>query len=433
MLRIVYIGGNQYANASGSFKMSVNETCARQTCAREASAQAEPVLTVSLTLLFAIAVGVIVTNLFAPQTLTGLIGPSLGLTATAGGLVAMATLLGYAAGLFLLVPLADLAENRSLVVRMLAGAAVAASIAAVTPTAMTLLVVLFVLGAACSAIQILVPIAASMAPPERRGRAIGDVMSGLMIGILLSRPLASLIADAFGWRAFYCVSAVTLSLIAAVLGWRLPRRQPQATGNYPALIVSLWHLLRDESVLRRRALTASLAMAAFSLFWSAVALRLARAPFDFDQRAIALFALVGAVGAAVTPLVGWAGDRGWSRATTVAAHAAIVAAFALAAWGGAPARGAPLVPVILMGASAILLDVGVTGDQTLGRRAINLLAPAARGRLNGLFVGLFFLGGGIGSALAGLAAISGGWLLVCLIGAAFGVAALLVDWLGRAK
>ncbi|HZE47366.1 MAG TPA: MFS transporter [Xanthobacteraceae bacterium] len=403
--------------------MSIDETCARPASGE----RTEPVLTASLTLLFAAAVGVIVTNLFAPQTLTGLIGPSLGLSAAAGGLVAMATLLGYAAGLFLLVPLADLAENRRLVVRMLVCAAIAAAIAAFTPTATTLLVMLFVLGAACSAIQILVPIAASMAPPERRGRAIGDVMSGLMIGILLSRPLASLIADTFGWRAFYGVSAVALGLIAAVLGWRLPQRRPQVASNYPALIASLWYLLRGESVLRLRALTASLAMAAFSLFWSAVALRLARAPFDFDQRAIALFALVGAVGAAVTPLVGWAGDRGWSRATTVASHLAIVVAFVLAAWAGASEGGAAFLPVILMGASAILLDVGVTGDQTLGRRAVNLLALAARGRLNGLFVGLFFLGGGIGSALAGLAATSGGWPMICAIGAALGIAALVVD------
>jgi len=403
--------------------MSVNETCVRP----ESGERAAPVLTASLTLLFAAAVGVIVTNLFAPQTLTGLIGPSLGLTAGAGGLVAMATLLGYAAGLFLLVPLADLAENRRLVVRMLGCAAIAAAIAALTPTAAALLVVLFVLGAACSAIQILVPIAASMAPPERRGRAIGDVMSGLMIGILLSRPLASLIADAFGWRAFYGVSAVAVGLIAAVLGWRLPERRPQAASNYRALIASLWHLLRSESVLRLRALTAGLAMAAFSLFWSAVALRLAQAPFDFDQRSVALFALVGAVGAAVTPLVGWAGDRGWSRAITIASHVAIVAAFVLAAWAGAPDGGAALAPVILMGASAILLDVGVTGDQTLGRRAVNLLSPAARGRLNGLFVGLFFLGGGIGSALAGIASTSGGWPMICAIGAALGIAALVVD------
>ncbi|MDQ0468034.1 MFS transporter [Labrys wisconsinensis] len=391
-----------------------------------AAASRSDTITGPLTLLFAVATGVIVTNLFAPQTLVGMIGPALGLQATASGLVATATLLGYAAGLFLLVPLADLAENRALVLRMLAAAAIAAGAAAFAPDAATLLVLLFALGAACSAIQILVPVAAAMAPPERRGRVIGDVMSGLMVGILLSRPLASLLADAWGWRAFYGTSAFALAVLVAVLARGLPHRRPPAGPAYPALVASLWHLLRGEPTLRRRALTASLAMAAFSLFWTSVALRLAQPPFDLGQRGIALFALVGAGGAVVTPLFGRAGDRGWTRPATRAAHLLIIAALALAAWAGAGREG-PVLHLILMGTSAVLLDVGVTGDQTLGRRAVNLLRPEARGRLNGLFVGLFFLGGAIGSALAGLAWSAGGWPAVCLTGMAIGVAALAAD------
>lgn len=388
-------------------------------------------MTRPLTLLFAISVGIIVTNLFAPQTLVGLIGPSLGLSADGGGLVAMATLLGYALGLFLLVPLADLLENRKLILRMLVAAVMCASAAAAAPTSVSLLTVLFLLGAACSAIQILVPIAASMAPPERRGRVIGDVMGGLMIGVLLSRPLASLIADAFGWRAFYAASAVAMALLTLVLAARLPPRRPRVQSGYPALIVSLWHLLRAEPVLRRRALTASLAMAAFSLFWTAVALRLAQPPFDLSQRGIALFALVGAAGAAVTLLVGRAGDRGWTRSTTIAAHCVIVAAFALAAMAGSAEIAGPGLSLVLMGLSAVLLDVGVTGDQTLGRRAVNLLQPQARGRINGLFVGLFFLGGAVGAAVAGMAWTAGGWPMVCVTGAACGMGALFIDWQRR--
>ncbi|WP_245470643.1 MFS transporter, partial [Mesorhizobium sp. M2C.T.Ca.TU.002.02.1.1] len=175
-------------------------------------------MTRSQTLLFAASVGIIVTNLFAPQTLVGLIGPSLGAAASESGLVSMATLLGYAAGLFLLVPLSDLVENRVLVLRMLAVAALAAAVASFAPAAASLLAMLFVLGAACSCIQVLVPVAASMAPPGQDGRVIGDVMSGLMIGILLSRPIASLVADAFGWRAFYGISAAALALLAILLG-----------------------------------------------------------------------------------------------------------------------------------------------------------------------------------------------------------------------
>jgi predicted MFS family arabinose efflux permease len=396
-----------------------------------ACAAAEPqsvdAITLPLTLLLATAVGIIVTNLFAPQTLVGLIGPSLGIAAAGDGLVAMATLLGYAAGLFLLVPLADLVENRALVGRMLACAALAAGGATLAPNAAALLVVLFILGAACSAIQILAPIAAAMAAPERRGRVIGDVMSGLMVGILLSRPLASFIADAWGWRAFYGASAVALAALAIILALRLPRRRPVARSTYPALIASLWRLLQAEPTLRRRALTASLAMAAFSLFWTSVALRLATPPFGLTQRGIALFALAGASGAVVSPLFGRLGDRGWTGPATVAAHLVLVGALALAAWAGSLASRTALPPLVLMAASAVLLDLGVVGDQTLGRRAVNLLQPEARGRLNGLFVGLFFLGGAVGSAIAGVAWASGGWPAICLIGAAFALAALLVD------
>ncbi|WP_214476662.1 MFS transporter [Mesorhizobium sp. dw_380] len=382
------------------------------------------------TLLFAASVGIIVTNLFAPQTLVGLIGPSLGASAASVGLVAMATLLGYAAGLFFLVPMADLAENRALILRMLLTAALAAGVAAFAPTAAALLIVLFVLGAACSAIQILVPIAASMAPPGEAGRVIGDVMSGLMIGILLARPLASLIADAWGWRAFYGLSAAALVLLACVLAFTLPQQRPEVKSSYGALIASLFGLLRNEPVLRRRALTAALVMAAFSLFWTAVALRLAQPPFGLGQRGIALFALVGAGGAVVTPLFGRAGDHGWTRFATVACHLVLIGAMALAAWAGSSGPSTGWLPLALMGISAVLLDIGVTGDQTLGRRAVNLLQPRARGRLNGLFVGIFFIGGAVGSLLAGMAWTWAGWPAVCAIGAAFGLAALLVDWIG---
>ena len=387
-------------------------------------------ITRSQTLLFAASVGIIVTNLFAPQTLVGLIGPSLGAATSESGLVSMATLLGYAAGLFFLVPLSDLVENRALVLRMVCAAALAAAVASFAPSAASLLAVLFVLGAACSCIQVLVPVAASMAPPGQEGRVIGDVMSGLMIGILLSRPIASLAADAFGWRAFYGISAAALALLAILLGLTLPRRRPPAHANYVSLIASLIGLLGQEPVLRRRAFTASLVMAAFSVFWTAVALRLSAPPFDLGQKGIALFALAGAGGAAVTPIFGRAGDRGFTRLATILCHLVLIAALGLAAWAGTARAGGAWLPLILMGVSAVLLDIGVTGDQTLGRRAVNLLQPKARGRINGLFVGIFFIGGAVGSLLSGIAWAWGGWNAVCAAGAAFGFIALAVDLAG---
>jgi predicted MFS family arabinose efflux permease len=391
------------------------------------STSGEVLLTEPLTALFAASVGVVVTNLYAPQILIGLIGPSLGLAEASGGLVSMATLLGYAFGLFLLVPLADLLENRKLIVRMLGCAAISAIAAAFAPSAALLLATLFILGAACSTIHILVPVAASMVSPEQRGRVIGDVMGGLMIGIVLSRPLASVITANFGWRAFYGVSAFALATLTFTLAARLSERRPTVRSTYPLLIASLWHLLRAEPVLRRRALTASLTMAAFSLFWTAVALRLMQLPFELDQSEIALFALVGAAGAAATPLVGRAGDLGWTRPGTIASHLLVVVAFALAGWAGSSHVATPLLSLFLMGAGAVLLDIGVVVDHNLGRRVINLLHPEALGRLNGLFVGFFFIGGAAGAAAAGIAWAWGGWTAVCLTGAACGIAALLVD------
>lgn len=378
-----------------------------------------------LTLLFAASVGVIIINLSAAQPLVGPIGASIGLDPAAGGLVAMAPLLGYAAGLFLLIPLADLVENRALAVRMLACAAAASATAVAAPGMWALMAALFVLGAASSVIQVLVPIAAAMAPPEHRGRTIGNVMSGLMVGILLSRPLAGLIADTFGWRAFYLANAALLGGLALVLPLWLPKRRPSAGSRYPALIASMWWLLCNEPVLRLRALTAALMMAAFSLFWTAVAFRLSQAPFGLDQGGIAVFALVGAGGALATPLAGRLGDRGWARSTTIASHVLVALSFALAASADAVA-GMPALALGLLALAAVGLDVGAVGDQTLGRRAINLLDPAARGRLNGLFVGLFFLGGSLGSAVAGVAWARGGWPAICLSGAGFALVALIV-------
>src|SRR5438552_306655 len=193
---------------------------------------AHPSVARSFVWLAATAAGVIVTNRFAPQNLVGLIGPGLGMTAQQAGMISTMTLLGYALGLFLLVPLADLFENKRLILRTLGCAVLAALCTALAPTPPLLLAATFVLGASCAAIQMLVPLVASMAPPEHRGRVIGEVMSGLMIGILLSRPLASLIADVWNWRAFYVASAVSMAALTGALAWHLPKLRPATRPSY---------------------------------------------------------------------------------------------------------------------------------------------------------------------------------------------------------
>ncbi|KWH44020.1 MFS transporter [Burkholderia stagnalis] len=395
--------------------------CPAAPCSAGATA---PALSAGMTLFFAATVGVIVVDLFAAQPLTGPISADLRLPPGLAGLVAMLPQLGYAAGLVLLVPLVDLLENRRLIVTTLAVCAAMLALPAVTRSGTVFLLATLMAGAASSVIQMLVPMAASMAPDAQRGRAVGNVMSGLMLGILLSRPLASLIAGSLGWRAFYGLAAAANAAIAAVLAFRLPARRPHATAGYRALLVSMGRLLADEPVLRRHALTAALAMAAFSAFWTAIGLRLAQPPFGFGLHGIALFAFAGASGAIVTPLAGWAGDRGHGPAALRLAHGAMLAALvaigiAGAGWFGFDVHAHRGVALALLAAGAALLDAGVVTDQTLGRRAINLLNPAARGRLNGLFVGLFFVGGALGAALAGSAWAWAGWPAVCGVALAF--------------
>ncbi|MBR7976526.1 MFS transporter [Burkholderia vietnamiensis] len=392
------------------------------------AAHAQPALSAGMTLFFAATVGVIVMDLFAAQPLTGAISADLRLPAGLTGLVAMLPQLGYAAGLVLLVPLVDLLENRRLIVATLVVCAAALALPAFTRSGAVFLAATLVAGAASSVIQMLVPMAAAMAPEAQRGRAVGNVMSGLMLGILLSRPLASLIAGTAGWRGFYVLAALADAAIAAVLALRLPPRVPSVTTGYRALLASMGRLLAAEPVLRRHALSAALAMAAFSAFWTAVGLRLAQAPFGLDLHGIALFAFAGASGAIVTPLAGRVGDRGHGPAAQRAAHLTMLAALTVLGIGGAGWFGfdAPAhrgIALALLAGGAALLDAGVIVDQTIGRREINLLNPTARGRLNGLFVGLFFVGGALGAALAGSAWAWGGWSAVCGVGFGFAGAA----------
>ncbi|MFJ3485462.1 MFS transporter [Pseudomonas sp. NPDC090202] len=374
-------------------------------------------------LLFAVAVGVIITNLFAPQTLVSLMTGAFNLDASYGGLMAMISPIGYALGLLFIVPLADLVENRRLVLTMLTVAGLSAAGVLLAPNFVSLLILLFVLGAACSTIQVLVPSAASMAAPEERGRIIGDIMSGLMIGILLSRPIASFLAGIWGWKAFYVFSAASIALLGLTLSIRLPQRRPGQVITYRQLIASMWHLFRDETVLRNRSISAAIVMAAFNFFWTTIAFVLEGAPFEMGQKGIAVFALVGAGGAIVTPMVGRWSDQGHGRRVTNIAHVVLMGGFVLAAVSGVITSVPAFVMLIGLGLSAVLLDVGVLGNHTVGRYMINLLNPAARGRINAIFVAVFFVGGAIGSALSGFLWASGGWMAVCAGGVVLGLIA----------
>ncbi|WP_042700466.1 MFS transporter [Azospirillum sp. B506] len=379
---------------------------------------AHPALSRSLVLLMALACGVVVANIYYAQPLVGLIGPAVGLSPETASLVVTLTQVGYGAGLVLLVPLGDLLENRRLVVVTLCSTVAALLVAAVAPSASLFLAASFLIGVTSVAVQMLVPLAAHMAPEASRGQVVGNVMSGLLLGILLARPLSSLIADSLGWRAVFALSAVAMVGFAVLLRRVLPQRRPKSQSSYGALLGSLGQLLVRTPVLQRRTVYQTMMFAAFSLYWTSVPLLLAGAPFHLSQRGIALFALSGAAGALVAPIAGRIADRGWTRPATGFALAMAALSFFVARAG----EGS----IALLVLAGLLLDMGVQMNMVLGQRAIYSLGAETRSRMNAIYMAIFFLGGAAGSALAGYAFAVGGWAPVTWIGFTFPAVGLLV-------
>jgi predicted MFS family arabinose efflux permease len=381
------------------------------------------------TMLFALLVGVAVLPLYASQVMLDALDASLHLHAWTA-LVTALTMLGYAAGLVALVPLVDRLPNRPLIGATLAAQVLCLGAAACASNALVFLAASFAIGVSASAIQMLVPAAAALAPPHARGAVVGNVMSGLMLGILFSRPLASVAARALGWRGYFFADAALLAVTALCAVPRLPALTPATHPSYRSLIASLGRLIASTKILRRHALYQGLLMIGFNAFWTSVAVVLARGPFHCNPTEIAAFAFAGAGGAVAAPIAGRAADRGYGRRATQAAHAIAIVAVIAGAW--ALTAGLPRAWAIgIAAASAFLLDAGVIADQALGRRAINLLAPESRGRINGLFTGLFFVGSAAGAAISGPVLASMGWLGVGTTALAAFVAAASIHQMHR--
>jgi predicted MFS family arabinose efflux permease len=383
------------------------------------SANGSAGISTALTVACAIACGAMVANLYYAQPLIALIAPALHLGEGLGGWIVTLTQLGYAAGLLLIVSLADRVENRRLILISVLCTAVALVALALAPSAALFLAASVLVGFFAAGAQVIVPFAASLAPEERRGRTIGNVMSGLLAGIMLARPAAGVIADFAGWRMVFWVSAGLMLLLAFWLARALPRKRPTGREHYGLILLSLGRILLDTPALRRRAIYQGLAFAIFNIFWTASPLLLAH-QFNLGQKGIALFALAGAGGALAAPLAGRLGDRGHVRLGTALALSCITLCCFLSAWAGVV--GSLLALVIF----AVALDAGTQINQVLGQRVIYSLPGEARGRLNAIYMTIVFVLGAGGSAAATLSFHLGGWRASMLTAAGLGVLVLLV-------
>jgi predicted MFS family arabinose efflux permease len=372
-----------------------------------------------LVLLLAIACGACVANLYYVQPLLNVVGDAFGVSEAASGLLVTCAQVGYLLGLALLVPLGDLLERRRLITVLLVVAAAAAADCAAAPSIAVLGAGLVAIGAMSAVAMILVPLAATLAGPRQRGQVVGTVMSGLLIGILLSRTLSGLVAALGGWRLVFALAAVVMLALAVALRRGLSPVAPTENLRYPELLGSVLSLVRTEPVLRQRMALGALSMGGFSVLWTSIAFLLAKPPYGYGEAAIGLFGLAGLAGALVAPLVGRLGDRGRERSTLVVLLVATLASWALLA------LGASSLPALLVG--IVVFDAGVQGSHITNQNAIYRLHPEARSRLTTAYMVAFFSGGVAGSVLSATVYAADGWGGTCLVGASFALTALVVS------
>ena len=279
----------------------------------------QPGLTRPLIVLLATACGAAVANNYYAQPLLHTIGTSFGVPGSTAGLLVTAGQLGYAAGLAFLVPLGDVLERRRLITRMLVITSAALAAAAAAPSIAVLASALVIVGVTTVVAQIIVPMTASLAAGDQRGRAVGTVMSGLMIGVLMARVVSGVVAATLGWRTVYVIAAVAMLVLAAVLRRMLPTVEPSGSISYRALLKSVLALVREEPVLRQRMALGAMAMGSFSILWTAVAFLLSGPPYRYGNAVIGLFGLAGLAGAVAAPQVGRLADRGYRRYSTLGA------------------------------------------------------------------------------------------------------------------
>ena len=368
----------------------------------------------------AFATGVVIANNYYAQPLEAAIADEFGASSSAVGAVLTLIQLAYALGLATLVPLGDLLERRRLTVAMLSVVVLGQLVVAIAPTLAVLAAAAATVALLTVAAQVLVPFAAHLAPEGQQGKVISTVMSGLLIGVLLSRVVAGLVSELVGWRAVFVLGAL-LTAVAAVLLWRtLPVLAPAARMRYPALLRSVLVLVREEPVLRWRMAYSASSYAAFGAVWTSIGFLLAGQPYHLSDALIGLFSLFGVAGALGARFAGRLADRGQAHAAVGVFLALTALSFVALGWGGSS--------LVALAVGLIVFDLGVQGVHISNQTIVYALLPEARSRLNSAYMTVYFLGGATGSGMSAWVYSLHGWAGVAVLGAAFPAVGLLL-WL----
>ncbi len=366
----------------------------------------------------ALSVGVIVANIYYVQPLLASMARTFSVSVSMIGLVAMLTQVGTAIGMLVFVPLGDSHDRRSLLTMLLCGACLALCGVATARNLIWISIASFAVGACGAAVHVIVPFAAQLAPEDSRGRVLGTVFSGLLIGILLARTFSGVLASFFGWRAVYWIAALGMLCLMALLRARLPKVPPQSDLLWPALMRSLVDLVRDHPALRESAFLGAALLCVFSAFWTTLVFLLQTPPYHYGPSVAGLFGLVGAAGALCAPIVGRFADRRGPRFTILLALLTTLASFLLLDVLGKVMAG--------LIAGVVLLDIGVQSGHVANQTRIYGLDASARSRLNTVYMFCYFSGGSLGSWLGAICWEREGWTAVCAFGIAVLAIALLV-------
>lgn len=379
-----------------------------------------PGLNSALVALMSIATGLSVACNYYVQPLLATIAQTFDLSFHQAGFIVTTAQLGYAAGLLLLVPLGDMLERRGLIVMMSLLAAGGMVITALSGSLMMMLLGTVLTGLFSVVAQLLVPLAASLAAPEKRGKVVGTVMSGLLLGILLARTVAGGLAQLGGWRLVYWVASGLMVVMALAL-WRwLPRYKQSIPLNYGQLLGSIFTLFAQHPILRTRAITGCLAFANFSVLWTSMAFLLSSPEWNYSEGEIGLLGLVGAAGALAARQAGSLADKGKARLTTSAGLLILLASWGIIAFGAHS-----LIALII---GIILLDLAVQGVHITNQSVIYRHMPEARNRLTSGYMTSYFIGGAAGSLLSASAFQTAGWYGVCVVGALLTLVNLFNWW-----
>ncbi len=366
----------------------------------------------------ACAVGV--SSIYYNQPLLTEMSHTFGAGAGRVGFVAVATQVGYALGLLLFVPLGDVLERRSLMMRMYGAVSVALLLVAFSPSLLWLIAASALTGMLAAVTHIALPIAPELASDDQRGRAIGIVMTGLLLGILLARTFAGWVSHIHGWRWVYVIAAVINAAFVPLMWRKMPKLKPRQELTYPSAMGSLWTLVRTQPVLREASTIGALVFASFSCFWTTLAFLL-DSHYHLGAGVAGTFGLVGAAGALVAPLAGRLSDRHGSR-WVVSVGVAVLACSYVLLWGQERVSMSVPLHIAALAVGVIVLDVGAQMTQVANQTRIFGLDPSARSRLNTVYMVVYFTGAAVGSALSTIAWEHWRWNGVC--GLALGLVAL---------